>query len=482
MADLTSQELDLIQYGKEGIDTQYERDLINYRPKFSYEKTVVTNEDGLSVDTVSQDLGSLVDTTPADTLWGKVVDVIKNIETVEKKLAEKLANTTATVSDKYIGEAKEAAEEFGYQITDCIPFKLYQDSFSRLGSWEADKIQGLWEDYQADVNGNLNAELYADVKEIQTDWNDMIPFVKNGLFGQVVTPDKYPTDITKDDVNLQAIQIADQQMLDIYAQLMKLMKVNEEILFQLAISEYGSQKYFDLENEIKKDKKKLDDIKRRLYTKAEITSLIETKAMNTSDNVEFINNSIDFAQYDGEEQDIALHLMRQYVGKEDMLVALKKLQAILKLSVDGKKVDTDSDKMKLRGIAGRNVKKKINQTLVNGIHLRNEVFGDVQGVMEYFDGIPDGSSFEQVANHIVTGMAQAEKSYQAQSMDFYKIHMMDVDVRTNKLRKLIDKDGARTVYKIINAVITYVNQTKNMPTNDNLVEWVNDFMRYYKTL
>lgn len=483
MADLSSEEKDLLQYGSEGIDTQYERDLINYRPKISYKKTVVSG-DGLSVDTASQtSLDTITNVTPADTVWGNVVDIIDNLSAIEKKLSEKLANVTATVSDRKIANVREAAEELGYQITNnVIPFKLYQDSFNRLGSWESTIIQQAWEDYQADVNGVINAELYTDVKEMQTDWNNMIPFVKKAMFGQIVSPDKYPTDVTKDDTNLQAIQTANQQMIDTYAQLLKLMKVNEEILMQLMISEYGSQQYYDLENEVKQDRKKLDDIKRRLYTLGEVTTLVEGKSIHASDNIEYIDNSIDFAPYGEEESDIVLHLMRQYTARSDLLTALVKLQAVLKLSVDKKKVDTDSDKTKLRGIANQNVKNKINQTLVNGVHLRNEVFGDVQGVMEYFDGIPDSSIFEDVATHIVSGMTQAEASYQAQSMDFYKVHTMDADVRTVKLQKTIDKDGARTVYKIVGAITTYIKQTNKFPTNENLIDWVNDFMGYYKTL
>jgi hypothetical protein len=82
----------------------------------------------------------------------------------------------------------------------------------------------------------------------------------------------------------------------------------------------------------------------------------------------------------------------------------------------------------------------------------------------------------------VKGMTQAEASYQAQSMDFYKVHAMDAELRTAKLQKLIDKDGARNVYKMIGAILSYIQQTNKIPNNDNLIEWVDDFMGYYNTL
>jgi transposase len=132
-------------------------------------------------------------------------------------------------------------------------------------------------------------------------------------------------------------------------------------------------------------------------------------------------------------------------------------------------------------MSGRTTKSKINRTLVNGIHLRNEVFGDVYEVMEYFDSVPKGKAFEDVANHITEGINQAEQTYYNQSMDFYKIHFMDAELRTNKLQGLIDKDSARSIYKMIDGVLKFMKQTNHWPDDEGLIQWMDDFMEYYKS-
>lgn len=479
-----SEEKDLKQIGGPGIDTQYERDLINYRPDISYEKPMVNTKGGLSTDTASQkqELKKINNSIPLTSLWGEVVDVINKINNLEEQLSTKLKDVSSKFPSRRAVDIIGAAERLGYQITDSIPFELYKETFNHLGSGDAEIIKDAYEDYQADVSGILVAELYADAKEMQQDWEDMIPFINKGLFGQVVSEGKYPTSIKKDDTNLQAIQSSDQQISEEYAQALKLAKVNEEIMYHLMTNEYGSDRYYQIEEELKNDRRRLDNLRRKINTRNEILDLIRRKASNASDGAEFINNSIDFSPYKGKEHDVLYHILRQYAGKEDMAQGLRKLQAVLKLSIDNKKTSINGTKGNLRGIAGRHTKNKINRTLVNGIHLRNEIFGDVYDIMQYFDGVPKNRTFEDVANHIAQGTTQAEDSYHSQSMDFYKIHSMDAELRNRKLKGLIDKDSARSIYKMIEGVLKFIRQSGKWPSKDNLSQWFDGFLEYYKSL
>ena len=73
--------------------------------------------------------------------------------------------------------------------------------------------------------------------EVKNDWGDMVEFVKKGLFAQVVPMDKVPRDISIDDTNLIQVEEKEEAMLEEYAALLKLRKVNEEIYMQLSSSE-----------------------------------------------------------------------------------------------------------------------------------------------------------------------------------------------------------------------------------------------------
>ena len=469
--------------GKEGIDTQYERDYINYRPDIKYTTPMIDSTSGLSADTASQE-EQLEELTQTNTIsvWEDVVDLIQQIDKLEENLSIKLADVLVPVNSAFQEAVANAAEGLGYSgYVSMIPFNLYKLTFETPDSPDSALIQDIYEDYLADVDGNLNGELYADVAEIRNDWKDMIEFIQKGLFTQIVSSYQVPTSmvIIQDDARLDEIHEEEQAMNEEYAALLRLQSINDAIYMQLSAQEYGSDRYFQAVKDMEETRRAVINLEKKLFTKAETVDLIERKASDTSDSIELITNSIDFDPYEDNKYEVLYGLLKQFSTKSDMQTGLRKIQAILKLSVDGKKLNTDAMKSNLRGIASGTTKRRINRTLVNGIHLRTGVFSEVYDIMSYLDGVPNNEDFETMATHISDGVQQAELMYQAQASDFYKIHSMDSDLRTEKLTSLIDKDAARSTYQLIGKVLAYAKEIDtSWPTEDNLSGWLNSFMEY----
>lgn len=469
--------------GRQGIDTQYERDYINYRPHIKYTPSGNASDNGLSADTASQqsDLSKISQSTSVIDLWEEVVDVIQSIDEVEEELSEKLKDLSAPISDYFKEQIVDAARELGYDITDAIPFELYRLTFEMDETPETILIQEAFEEYMSDVNGNLNAELYADVAEMKNDWKDMLEFIKKGLFSQIVAIDNVPSTVDVDDAKMENIKEKENAMLDTYAELLKLQTLSEAIYEELYASEYGSERFFQARKDYDDAKREVSNLEKRLFTKAETVDLVERKASDTSDNLTLIENTIDFDPYKDERYEILYGILKQYKTQDAMESGLKSIQALIKLSVDGKNMDVNEQKRNLRGLAGRTSKKKINQNLVNGVHLRNEIFTNVYDLMENLDGAPNIKNFEVVANHITDGIEQAEKMYQLQASDFYKIHYMDGELREDKLINLIDKDASRQVYRLADSVIKYSNNASGAwPSEEELSAWLNSFMEHTK--
>jgi hypothetical protein len=470
--------------GSQGIDTQYERDYINYRPKITYKQPMIGSSSGLSADTASQSYDRLeaISESSIVSVWEDVVDVVQGIDKVEQVLSEKLKDTSVPVSSLIQDTISKAAQDLGYTgVTNSIPFDLYKKTFEVPESESSILIQDAYEDYMSDVDGNLNGELYADVAELKNDWVDMLDFIKSGLFAQIVSIEEVPNEVSKEDINLVNVKKKEKAMVDEYAHLLRLKVINEQIHEQLRKSEYGSDRYFQTTKELDDIKRQVINIEKRLFTKAEIVDLVARKASDTNDSIELISNSIDFDPYASDKYSIVYGLLKQFNTKSAMQTSLKKIQAVLKLSVDGKKTETDAMKSNLRGIAGRASKQETNRTLVTGVHLRNEVFGEVYDIMKNLDGIPGSDDFDTVAIHISDGIQQADAIYKSQSSDFYKIHRMDTDIRGEKLISLIDKDAARSAYKLIGTVVDYSKQINSTwPSEDGLSKWITDFMEHSK--
>jgi hypothetical protein len=465
------------QIGGFGIDTQYERDKINYRPDINYNKPKQSSGE-LSVDTDSQQAGELevADAPIALSIWDTAIDILDNLKTLDQELSNKLQNESAKIPMNHIDSVKEYAKKFGHDISDNVPFSLYKATFSYPGSRESAIIQDIYEDYHSDIEGLLNAELYADVLEMRNDWLDMIEFIKKGLFLQVVPIEKLPSSISNEDKNLDEIYEAEEEMLDSYHRAVKESRKNGDKYQELLITNFESDEYYQSLKNYEDSKRNKKTIEKKINSFSEIGELVESKSISTLKAIKLITRTIDFQPYKENEQEILYHILKQYTGKEALTKGLQKISAIIKLSVDHKKANVNESKESLRGIAGRSMKSKINNSLVNGVHLRNEVSMDVHDLLDYFDGVPSSEGFDVVANHIATGLKQANSVYLDQSSDFYKAHTMDAELRRKKLMSLIDKDASRQVHRLLKDVVKYKDNVGKWSSETALSTWLNSLL------
>lgn len=472
-------ESDIVRYGGAGIDTDYEREKINYDPKFEYVPEESQVEDDYTTTAGDYELDDIgdVNTLP---IWENLIETIDKLTELEENLSEKLKDIKVPIPERYLTMVKEAAKAFGIDVTDTIPFELYKLTFTRPHSGEAVLIQDIFEDYQADVNGELNAELYSDIVEMQQDLDEAVVFTKMALFAQLVAVSELPSDQKKDNANVEHIHQVEKKMMEDYTMARKMDDVNEQIWFELSAMEYGSDRYYRAEKEFVDGKRTTRQMERRVYTKDEVSNLIQLKLGAVSYTTELVENTIDYVPFQNEERDVLFNILKQYKTKGDAEKGLQQIQALTKLSVDGKKGQTDEAKSNLRGVAGLTNRKKINQNLVNGVHMRNEVAAQVHDRFDYFDGVPDSSAFELFASHITDGIRRANDVYVEQTADFYKMHEMESMLRGERVRKLIDKDGTRTVHKILGKVLKYIKETDKWPDEASLSTWLDDFAEQQK--
>lgn len=475
---------DEFDIGGSGIDTQYERDYINYRPKIQYTPQSQNAGQGLSVDTANQSQSALttdnISGSSAINVWQTVVDTVSSVNQLVNTLSDKLQNTSVPIPASSQPIVQQAAQELGIQgITDSIPFGVYKATFSNPTSPPAIVIQDTYEDYMADVNGNLNGEIFTDVMEMQNDWVDMLDFIKRGLFAQIVPLNQTPTDFTTTDSTLDTIKTVEGQLDATYAQLLLILNVNKQIYDTLSMTSYGTQDYYDALAQYNDAKRQVEMLEKKLFTKAETVDLINRKASDTTDTITLLSNTVDFDPFEGDKYQLLYGILKQFPTRDTAIAGMKKMMALLKLSIDGKITNTKSMRQTLRGMAGGTNKRKVNNVLVNGIHVRNEVSNDVYDIMNNLDGIPNLGTFNVVAGHITDGVTQAEKMYNQQASDFYKMNVMDATVRTNKIAGVIDKDAARSTYKLLNMVVKYAqNANITWPDGASLSTWLNDFMSH----
>jgi hypothetical protein len=472
---------DIKQINGSGIDTQQERNEINYRPNLEYTKPVInstpyTAASNISLDNLEASVRPLVVPNTANT-WTGSVAILDSLNDIKAEFEDLLKNVSATIPVKHIDLVTEAAQTLGGDVSNgTISFDLYKKALLSEDSHEKIILTDIYESYQADVNGSLVGELYPDVVEMTQDWESILEFIKKGLFLQFVDSSELPAGNTIDDAVLATITSAEQAMIDKFLALRASNQASASEMRLAKINARETDEYYNARADFYSTYTPLRDIKRRLYSKNEISSLVQSKV----DNVEPLVNSIvaysDYSPYQGTVYNTLYSLIQQYSSGQQAQNGLRKVQALLKLSIDGKIEATDSAKENLRGLASNQVKTNVNKSLVKGVHLRNEVFGDIYDAINVLDAPTEDATFNEVAEHIVGSLTQADSLYTEQSSDFYKIHSLDTDLRSEKLNMLVDKDSARQFYNIIDRLISYTG-TASWPPKANLAEWLQEFIK-----
>lgn len=460
----------------DNILSNQERNALNYAPIIEYELPRINASDYSGPTATYVNPGSLVQPVMLP-LWDKTIDILTNLAGLEDKISNTLLKDKVSVTKDQEAAVIEALKSYGHTYEGTISFPIYKEVLTSPDSYGKNIIIDTYENYHADVNGKLNAELYTDVVDMLKDWESMLEFIKKALFAQVVPVVDLPSSIKKDDASLAKIDKAEKELIDAFTMSKKAYEISLASTREAYLKNPDSESFYNSEYETTQMERLFKRTEGAVHSKTEIFSLVDSKALETEVLTALINNTVDYEPYKNQTLEILMNLIRQYPSRQSAEKGLRKIQALIKLSVDGKADSTANTKNDIRSISSQPNKDRMNQALSNGVHLRNNVFGEVHEVMDYFDGIPEEESgFSLFAEHIVDGVVYADEIYEAQSADFYKIHSLDSELRRQKLVSVIDKHSSREVYQLLEKVLSYATETNSWPTSKDMSSWLQSFM------
>lgn len=469
-------------YGGAGIDTPYERGYINYRPRIEYKKNVVDLTDLSGLGFIPEDDRPFlieINSSSVSSLIEKIFSINEAIDKTKKKLESKLAGFSAPVHPSFRESVEKAFQQLGIQIPpNEIPFDVYKEALDNYEEPSNSIIVAIFEDYVSDVHGNLNAELYEDIHEIQKDFNEFNRFVKDGLLLQILSQQEADSVLKGEPAFIEKLKQKEKELIEDYASLLKKRHEASLVIEELENTQYGSDQYFKAEHLMETIERDIIKAEKTMNSKMEITDLAESKTDYAEDSVGLVDRLIDFDPY-GENKKVVLYsVLRQFPDKTNARKGLKQMNILLKLVVDDKKNQMNPGKATLRGMSGIQTKTRANQDLINSVHFRNEVLRDMNDLMQNIDGEDGTREFMTFANHLVSGMKKSEQNYEEQASDFYKIHGMDYELRMERLNSLIQKDAARGGFQMTENVLRYLeDKNSQWPTEEKLSSWIEEYLQ-----
>ena len=467
--------------GGPGVDTEWERRQLEYRPNLVYRKPIIDStigdtRDADDIDVVEDELKK-----PAiRDMWKEVIGVVNKLKQLEQELSEELRDVGAIIPEDMLEEAKRAALRYGETVIDSIPFSLYKKALKDRPSQERQVIMDLFEDYHADVDGDIRAEVYADVFEMMEDWEEMLTFIKQGVFSQIATD----VVLTEDGSFIDKLEQREIEEGMAYEELQEEVSGLIEDVTNWYITDPYSEQVAQYEERLKKLEAELEEKKRQLYTKKETIDIVQSKARMANVSTDMVQIARKFSPFEGEIEKILVALILQhlqYGSGQSLQNGLRKLQVMLKLLIDGKNDRLVEKKANLRNLSGKNSRTRINNALISGIHLRNAVFSDLLKKTATTPKDKNQSpAFQMAMEQIVGSLKFSSNLYKQNIVDFYKIHTLESELRSDKIHGLLDKDSARQLYKLIDKLINYAKTRNSWPTSSNITEWVRLFLSSQK--
>lgn len=457
-----------------GIDTQEERDSINYKPEFNYETTPING--GFyqePIDSLFVRSNDILQFNQVEEVWTGTQGIVDSLAEIEKSLFDTLKDDYALIPNSVSESLEEAAKSYGFEWTDKgLPFALYDTALNSPDSPYRELILDYFEEYYQDIHGSMEGELYPDILDMIKDWKQMQDFMNKGLFAQFIESKNLPLVLDKKDDLGKALAFED-ELLKKYRALKETFDNVEAKMTDIYIQEGESPTYYAGYQGYLGAKKAFTDIERRVTTKREVSDLLIYKINETEPLLQNIKQTIVYNPYQGAVYDTLNQILSQYSAGQDPSNGLRKIQAILKLAIDGKITETQSTKTNMKGLVSNRGKANINASLVQGVHLRNEIFGHVYDTLVDMDAIPD-SVMELTGSYLAQGVQHADATYIEQSQDFFKIHGLGTNLQRERLGQVGDKDGARKLYWIIEDLLAYAAR-KGWP-NGNQSSWLQEFI------
>lgn len=440
--------------------TEEERRHLEYRPEIAYKVDEVSYLENKTIQVLSNTTSQFEALIKDDFLS------VTSLISISDYLVEAFSKVLVSIEEKLYSTKIVVNGE-------VITFEDYKNALTGPDTLDNESTIETWESYFGDVNGNIPAELYRDVLEVIEDWNYANLFINEAILGQIYgSTINSPNleDIIKNENNLY---------IDVLNSESQLKEIQDEILDglrqQFNVSELNGK--FD------RAKRKMNKKVRVLYSKSELTSIMRSKAENTLSLLVVIDRALSTKTNDAFQGDIyqSLYTLLEQTNvfgddgvatKEEILVALKKIKALLKYSVDENNVISQELRGKMKTVTPNINKSVLNKRITQGVHFRNNIAHDTTGLLDFIDTDDNNKPFNAIASKLANSLVNSEELYKRRLADLYKMHELDASLRHNNVAVLTNKDATRNIYRVIDYLINHLDSSANKFSPSQLSKWL----------
>ncbi|MES9681836.1 hypothetical protein ABWK22_02725 [Gottfriedia acidiceleris] len=433
------------------LDTEYERSIIEYRPRVKYEpnKPFTVNLPTEEIieeeqeDEVNEDGSYIPEEKPAEQ-YDQFVSTLELIGEMIDYIEEEIADLNIPLSEEEISKLQEV----GFDINDgSINLDIYKQSFEDSEAPANSLIQDIVTSYAEDVEGNLKLELYEDLIELQQTIVEGYFLFKETVLKNYLDGD-IPAVPEKNEEFTKQIDEAVKKQNEWLGQVANNYQTNEEKYYESLRTEYGTPEFFKISDEYMKAKRPYDIAIREEKTLSEMGALVNGLLIGSEDCSERIKSGLVLgSEIDGEE--VMKVLENQASTKEQLAGLMKLTQLSLKLQLNQQIQDKKQYRDVLKNINNLSRKKRAHDELLMAFELRNKMYLNMYDSLQNLESPSKAPGVESFLNQMAGGLSLVQGQYDSFLQDVYSMYMSEYEVRKEKIDKTLDKENARAGYSLV---------------------------------
>lgn len=430
---------------------------LEYNPKLSKQEKIRGGYDKepIIVDGDQGDNEEIKITEPNDSLEigdgllhqniKEVYDLEEKVKELEKSLYNELKYVKTEVPPEYSDEVKKIKDELGL-VSGPLDIDCYVYGLDHLDNPKAALLVELWENFHEDVEGNLKAELFGDVHEINNEIKHFKDYIKNFLITKLDTENKLNED--------------DEDYLSQILQLEKMLGINNRNLFKNKMEVDNLYRNSFIENkenfnDMKEIKYKNESIfqknKFMNYSIYESNSITEIKLLQLNSLVDDITSSLERETYQ-DDNEVKRILEVRGESPENSMPYLHKMNLLVKLGVDNDNQEKHKIKNTIRNVFSISNKEK----LMNELLVEEEVFQktalDTIHYINFYDDLY-GDSADIFLNQSTKALKKMIQDKKEKTREFFNIEESESYLRELKIKNILEKDDGRQTYQKIKELI-----------------------------
>lgn len=435
------------------IDTEYEKSRLEYRPVVEYnpqKKSVVGVEEPEVTTDIEDELSEdffFEDERNPITQYEDFTYLLHEIQSMIKDIESSFHNTNIPVGEDFLDKFIEVFPEL-YKNADeaVINFDVYKESFMDPENPKNSLLQDIVSSYAEDVEGNLELEIYEDLKEMENNLLEVYHLFSNSVLDSYgvseipVSPENNPDFID----SLKEVILENREK---HRALEERYDEREFEYYSSLREAYGTPEYFEALDKYEKAKRPYELSKKTNETTEEMSGLVDEALFGYSDLVGKIKVGLVLGS-DIDEDEVLKVLNKQRSSKEGLDRMLKLSQLALKLRVNKQIEEKHQYRDVLKNINNLSRKQRAHDELLTAHNLKSQMYLEIYDTLRYFQSASRDTNLETFLDHLAGGLELVNDQYNSFLSDVYRMYLSENEIREEKIDKVLEKEEARASYHL----------------------------------